>query len=280
MNRILVPTDFSSTAERAFRFAADIASKTSGTIILYHVDQKEEIPFFDSVEKRNEYNQQIETNRVKQLKRLKKKVISEDMNVPVSTIVGRPPVVRDILRFAMHNQIELIVMGTQGASGLEKIVVGSVASQVIEKSPIPVLLIPEKFEWKDPEHIVFATNYDRKDRDALEFTLSLAKIYNADVTVVHLTHEGSLLRKEDELDFNTYAYALQRTFSDSELNFKEIKTTRLNDTMENLHDELAYDMLVMVRHTKKFLEKFLLKSFTKNMACITTLPLLIVPEEE
>ena len=72
MKRILVPTDFSATAERAFRFAADIASKTGGSITLYHVYIPEEIPFADTEEKRKEYNKQLEATQLKRLQTIKK----------------------------------------------------------------------------------------------------------------------------------------------------------------------------------------------------------------
>jgi nucleotide-binding universal stress UspA family protein len=53
MIRILAPTDFLPTTEKAFRFAAHLASKTKGTVILFHVIDTEEIPYFDSTEKTN-----------------------------------------------------------------------------------------------------------------------------------------------------------------------------------------------------------------------------------
>jgi nucleotide-binding universal stress UspA family protein len=279
MKRILVPTDFSATAERAFRFAADIASKTGGSITLYHVYTPEEIPFADTEEKRKEYNKQLEATQLKRLQRLKKKVMADGKEVIVTTTVGRAPIIGDVLKYTKHNQIDLIVMGTQGASGLKKIIVGSVATHIIEKSDIPVLLVPEKFEWKDPEHIVFATDYRKTDTRALSLTIAMAKIYHAAVTIVHLLNPYSQLIDKPQPDFNDYAYALQRTFNDYDLKFKELKTTTITDTMENLQKEIPFDMLVMVRRKKFFLEKFFTKNFTRNMACITTHPLLVVPEE-
>jgi nucleotide-binding universal stress UspA family protein len=279
MIRILVPTDFSPTAERALRFAAEVASRTKGTIILYHVNQKEEIPYFDSHEKRQEYQRQLETKRLKRLQRLKKKVVSPQMNVIVSTIVSQPPVIKNMLAFAKQNQIELIVMGTQGASGLKKVVVGSTTSQIIEKSKIPVLVVPEKYEWEDPKEIIFATNYHCTDRAALSFTLSLAKVFSADVTVLHFQNVDAN-EKDNSHCFSNYAYFLQRTFNDSHIKFKELKSTNIKDSLERLHDSFPFDLMVMVRRNKRFLEKLFLKSFTKNMACTTKLPLLVVPEEE
>ncbi len=277
MIRILVPTDFSPTAERAFRFAVELASKTKGTIILFHVNEKEEIPYSDLAQKKQEYETLLETKQLKKLQRLKKKVVSPQMNVIVSTIVSRPPVVKNLLSFARQNKVELIIMGTQGASGLKKTLVGSTTTRIVEKSRIPVLIVPEKYEWKDPEEIVFATNYHCKDRSALSFTLSVAKALDANVTVVHVNNpeEG----KENTHCFSNYVYFLQRNFNDSEIKFKELKSSHLKSSLEHLHDSIPFDMMVMVRRNKKFLEKIFLKSFTKNMACTTRLPLLVVPEE-
>lgn len=279
MLRILVPTDFSSTAERAFRFAAELASRTKGTIILFHVNLKEEIPYFSSDEKKQEYPQRLQTKQLKKLQRLKKKVINPHMNVTVSTIIYQPPLIKNILSFAKQNQIELIVMGTQGASGLKKAVVGSTTAQIIEKSKIPVLVVPEQYEWKDPKEIVFATNYNCTDRPALSFTLAMAKVFNADVTVLHVQNPEAN-EKDNNHCFSNYAYFLQRTFNDAHIKFKQLKSNHIKDSLEHLRDSFPFDLMVMVRRNKKFLEKLFLKSFTKNMACTTRLPLLVIPEEE
>ncbi len=279
MIRILVPTDFSPTAERAFRFAAEFGSKTKGTIILLHVNEKEEIAYYDTPEKKHEYRKHLETKQLKKLQRLKKKVVTPQMNVTVSTIVVQTPLVKNMLSFVKQNQIELIIMGTQGASGLKKTVVGSITSRIVEKAGIPVLVIPEKYEWKDPQEIIFATNYHCKDRAALSFTLSVAKVFNADVTVLHVADIDTEESNKTQC-FSNYAYFLQRTFNDSRIKFQELKSSHIKDSLEHLRESIPFDLMVMVRRDKKFLEKIFLKSFTKNMACTTRLPLLVVPEEQ
>jgi nucleotide-binding universal stress UspA family protein len=138
--------------------------------------------------------------------------------------------------------------------------------------------VPNKYEWKDPKEIVFATNYHCDDRPALSFTLSVAKVFSADVTVLHI-QDVSKIEKDSAHCFSNYAYFLQRTFNDSNIRFKELKSMHLKDSLEHLRDSFPFDMIVMVRRNKKFLEKMFLKSFTKNMACTTRLPLLVVPEE-
>ena len=277
MKRILVPVDFSPTSIKAFRYAVEIASKSGGHIILYHLYTPAKSTTVGVFENIRAYNEQLETNNLKRLQRLKKKVLSERIDVPVSTVVGRPPVINNILGFAEHNQIDMIIMGTQGASGLKKIVVGSVAGKIIEKSDIPVLLVPERFEWAPLKQIAFTTTFQRTDKKALPVVFEIAAVFNALVTFVNFVDPSSRATEENNLE--TYAYGLQRQYNDSGMQFKQLETSSVVDSMENLHEEIPYDLLVMARRKTGFLNRFNQKSFTKKMAYITNLPLLVVPEE-
>ncbi len=277
MKKILVPTDFSATAEKALRFALDIATKAKGAVILYHVYTAVESPFIDTEEKRMQYNQEKENSLLLQMEALKKKVMNEHTLVPVASIVGRSPLIKSILDTVTNNEVGLIVMGTQGASGFKKAVIGSIAARVMEKSPVPVLLVPEKFEWKEPEQIVFTSNFEKGDKEAIALALAYANIYNAAVTVAHVYNVYALEEEKEETKFQTYAFNLQRTFQEHKLSFELIESTSIIETMEQLEQQLPFDMLVMVRRKKGFLEKFFIDSFTRNMACVSNKALLIVP---
>jgi len=282
MKRILVPTDFSPTAEKAFRFAVDIAAKAKGTVILYHNYTPVESPFIETEETRKQYNTQNEVNIAKRLQRLRKKVLGDTTEVSVSTIVGRSPLIDNILGFAEHNHIDLIVMGTQGASGLKKTIIGTVAARVVEISDLPVLLIPSKYELEEPGQFIFASNYLKSDKQALTLIDAMAKLYNADITVLHLlsVYNTESEKEKERNDFDTYAFSLQSYFKESKINFHLLETSSVIETLETLNKKFPYDIMTMVRRKKTFLEKFFIKCFTQNMAYITTKPLLVVPEEE
>jgi nucleotide-binding universal stress UspA family protein len=282
MKRILVPTDFSPTAEKAFRFSLDIASRANGTVILYHICSPEESKIIDSDSKRRMYNADIEVNALKRLQRLRKKVLGDSLDVHVSTIVGRSPLIDNILGFAENNNIDLIVMGTQGASGLKKTIIGSVAARVVEKSDLPVLLIPAKYEIKELNQFVFATNYRAADKLALTLVNAMAKLFEAEVTVVHFAnaYHSELDKIKVKDDFDSYAYTLQRVFNESKIKFHLLETTSVVETMETLDGNFPYDVMAMVRRNKTFLEKFFVKSFTQNMVYLTKKPLLIIPDPE
>ncbi|MEO9147137.1 MAG: universal stress protein [Ginsengibacter sp.] len=279
MKRILVPTDFSPNAQSALRMAVDIASRSKGTIILFHVYIPIESPFVDTKIKRNQHNTETETIIMKQLQRLKKKVLKEVSNVNISTIVGRSPLINNILGFAEHNDIDLIVMGTKGTSGIRKVLVGSVAAKIVQKADIPVLLIPEEYEQTELDLIVFASDLHLSDQQALSRTLTFSKLYNVTVTVVHLLDPDISEKKslKEKNDFDSYAYYMQREFNRDNLKFQLLETSPGLDKIETLYKEIPYNILVMVRRKKSFFQKIFSGSLTQTTACMAKRPLLIIP---
>ncbi len=280
MKRILVPVDFSPTSKKAFKYAIDVASKSGGTVILCHFFKPLKSSDAGAPQNVREYNQQFELNSLKRLQRLKKKVLTDTSEVvAVSTLVGRMPVVKNILRFAENNHIDLIVMGTQGATGLKKITTGSIAAKVMEGSPVPVLLVPWKFVWKKPKTILFTTTISKSDNNAFPVLLSFGNLYDAKITVVNLRDPHQLNGYKEKEEFEMYAYSVQRIFDDVNIQFRQVGTFSMEKTMANLYEEISYDLLVMARRKLDFLSRFLQKSFTKKMAHITTQPLLILPKK-
>lgn len=280
LKRILVPTDFSPTAERAFRYALELASRNGGTIILYHVYQPAESGFVDNMTRLKAYNDQMELDLVKELNRMAAKYRQDFPAVTVSTVLGRTPIIDNVLGFAEHNSIELIVMGTQGASGLKKSLVGTNASRIIEQSDLPVLLIPEKYEWKAPSSLVLATDYQPADKLALPLLNEFADAFDAGITITrlvsgHMTPDDTDLEKQR---FNNYSELLQREMGNRQLNFKLIITSSVVDALEHLDEEIPYDLLTLVRRKKNFLQRFFFESFTRNMAYLTSHPFLMVPD--
>lgn len=282
LKRFLVPTDFSPTSERAFHYALELASRTGGTVVLYHLYTPAESGYIDNMTKLTAYNNQMETDLVKELNRLADKYKGNYPGLIVSTVLGRSPVVDNILGFAEHNAIDMIIMGTQGASGLKKALVGTIASRVIEKSDLPVLMIPERYEWKLPKTLVLATDYQTADKLALPLLSGIANLFDASVTVTrlmdgHITPDDARLEQER---FDAYASRLQAEFPDQPMEFKLIRTSSIVDAMERLDDEIPYDLLALVRRKKNFLQKFLFESFTRHMAYLTNHPFLMVPDIE
>lgn len=278
MKRILVPVDFSPNSKKAFRLAVDIASKSGGAIILYHLFMPGRSVTVGSPQNVREYNKQLEENNLKRLQRLKKKVLEDTGNVSVSTVVGRIPVVDNILRFAKHNQVDMIVMGTQGANGIKKIAIGSVAAKVVAEANVPVLLVPERHVLKEIKKIAFATIIRKTDREALPVVFELALLYDALVILVNFLNSKRPAGAKEQKELDSYTYYIQQYFDDARVQFQQLKSTSAINSLKNLHEEIPYDLLVMTRRKLRSRDRFFQKSFTKGMAYTTTRPLLVIPE--
>lgn len=280
MKRILVPIDFSPTSVKALNFAVYLAARVRGSIMTYHLITPETVNTIGTYDDVKTINEQKESNNLKRLQRLCKKVNAAYPRVSISAVVGRKPVTNNILKFANENHADLIVMGTQGASGLQRVTVGSIAARVLTKSDIPVLLVPEKYVSGSVKNIVFTTNFEDADRYAFPFLFELAGHLNALVTIVNLTTPDARNMEETEENIESYGYVLQREYSNARMRFKQLKTTSISKTMENLHKEVPYDLLVMARRKLNRVSRIFRQSFTKKMACVTKLPVLIIPVKE
>ena len=280
MKRILVPVDFSPNSQKAARYAVDIASRSGAAIILYHLFRPLKASEAGVVFNVDDHNRSLQEILLKRLQRLQKKVLTDtNVNVPVSAHVGRIPIVKNIIDFADENYIDLVVMGTKGASGLKKITLGSNASKIIQRSKIPVLLIPEKFKWKKPAKILFTTAIHKSDNDAIPILSELSGIYNAEITMVNLRDPQQPETMKDKKEFERHVSAMQKTFENTKFQLRQIDTFSISKTIRDLYREIPYDILVMIRRRKSLIQKIFVESFTKNMAFITSNPLLIVPQQ-
>ena len=111
-------------------------------------------------------------------------------------LVSEGPVVAEILRVAGELPADLIVMGTHGAGGFERLLLGSVTEKTLRKAACPVLTVPRAVEGREPPHVTFGTivcGVDRSaaSRRALAYALSLAQEAGGRLVLVHAVEDLS-----------------------------------------------------------------------------------------
>ena len=141
IKKILVPVDFSENSQKVLRTAADVAGRFKAEVIVVFVVQSFDdysgffVPHMPII--------QLEEEMVKSAKEKMKSFVAETLNgsVPYSTAILSGDVVEEINRFAGEAKADMIVMGTHGYKGLDKILFGSVAEKIVKTAPCPVLTI-------------------------------------------------------------------------------------------------------------------------------------------
>lgn len=276
--RILVPTDFSKTADNALQFAIDHFPGPGTTIILYHSFMPFESGFY-SFKKSAEENKAEESHLRNLLIRKANEFSINNSNVQIEVFVDRGEEVRSIHRFADNNDINLIVMGTTGATGIREKLVGSVASGIISKSRIPVIAVPESHVRSDLKNIAFCSNFQMNDIGNLRY---LKEILKASVPDIHIWHfygkgaqSGSELKMSDD-----YKNIVNNTLGDKQITFHFSETENIEHSLEKLSGGEQLDMLVLMTHRRKGLFNNLMdKSLTQSVVFHTKVPLLAIPAQ-
>lgn len=137
--KVLIPVDFSPHAEQAMEHGSMISKKFHARITVLHVIESLPYSVTDSL-KLVEHRRALETIAKALLDNLRK--IMRARKVPVGTVLTSGAPYREILRVAEREKADLIVMGTHGRTGLEHLVLGSVAEKVVRLSRCPVLTVP------------------------------------------------------------------------------------------------------------------------------------------
>lgn len=277
MQKILVPTDFSKNALKAITYAAEAALKSGGAIYLMHVIEP-------SV---NMATMQSDSNRPKVLKeRAGRLNIARDTvaaiypGLQVITHLAGGSTDEAIVRFAEKENMDMIIMGTTGASGLKKIFLGSVASGTIANTSIPVLTVPAAYSPEEPANILFATNYFEKDAKILEAVLSISTLFSAAVHVVVVKEKdgdkhADLIYNEEQL--NDYLHFLKENYPEVSFKGELLEGENFESALDEYNQQHSIDLVAMVTYPKSFRERALNKSATRQMAFHSTTPLLAIP---
>ncbi|GAB4143495.1 MAG: universal stress protein [Planctomycetaceae bacterium] len=152
LKRILVPTDFSEHSANALKYGCALAEKFSSELHLLHVlqDLVAMVPEPGlAFPPPGDYIEELKTSAENALNKLPDPEWSLSAEVVRDTRQG-PPFL-EIVRYAKEKDVDLIVMGTHGRSGLSHMLMGSVAEKVVRKAPCPVLTVrPDQHEFVMP----------------------------------------------------------------------------------------------------------------------------------
>lgn len=274
MKTILVPVDFSSCAVNAYHYALNVAEKTGASIHVLHVI------FPNEGVDNNIYNafwiDDYMKQREKELKnwiRRRKPAGLQAVPVTCACTVGFP--VPSISEAAEEKKTDVIIMGTTGATGLRGAFLGSVASGVLSRTTLPVLVVPKKAGFKTGTDTVFATDYNLKVfSGALEVLRTLVKISASRLQVVHI-----LDKPGEKPDIHREA-TLKTKLGEIAYEFHYLHDKDVPQAVSNFIDSVDAGLLVSVAHHHNLLHRLFYDSVTRRLAHRTHVPLLVLHDAD
>jgi nucleotide-binding universal stress UspA family protein len=261
MKKILVPTDFSDQAFNAIKAAASIAKDSSTEIILLHIiDLPQET--MDMIKPGYEIPEIMLFKQAaeQRILELAKDPILENLTVSVVLRLGKT--FNEVNLVAAENNVDMIVMGSHGASGFKEVFIGSNTEKVVRSSEIPVLVIKGESTNVSFNNVVFASDFMEKNPQAYNKILNFLKEKQAKPHFLMVntpnsfkpTHEAERIIEDflKDLDIEDYHFSV---YSDFEI----------EKGIANYADRINADLIVMGTHGRKGLARFINGSISEDI---------------
>jgi nucleotide-binding universal stress UspA family protein len=294
MKKILVPTDFSSNANKALDFAVQIAKQAKSEIILVHVCNLLDTTFKDHLALKREHNKEILAKAGKSLAILKN-TIEDAEKVTVNSKIYNGSVSETILKAAEENRADFIIIGTRGETELAERIFGSTAGDILGKTNVPLMvvspltelnttvalseLIPGESEKYIPDAILFATNHFEQNKELLDPIVDVARLFSSTVHVAVFV-DTDFAEAYDYVynigELNNYIKFLKKTYPDVLFKGELLEGEDFESTVERYNDKNGIDIIAMITYSKTFLNRLLKKRVTKELAFHSKVPVIAI----
>jgi len=274
MKKILVPTDFSDTANKARDYAIQLAQLISAEIILlntYH------IPYSGTGAGTLVNIDKIALEESEKAMELQLEYVNSNYsNIKFSSLCRSGLLVDSVRRISENNGVDLIVLGTTGASGAIENMLGSNASALVSNVNVPMITIPKEGSINFPKHIVAANDLmDSGEEKIFDVLKELAvETYSTIDFLFIINEEDQAKNKINRLkaaDFDSKFDAQYHPF-----HFRE--SENIGEGILEYIENKDFDLLVVVAHQRSFWEGLFHKSIAKSLVKHAKLPVLILPE--
>ena len=285
--KILCPMDFFKPSSNAFKYSLKLAANYEAKVHALHVVA----PVIPSTYGAPFSLADVTADFEKEAKRFlqKARAQGEQAHVSVTTEVRLGDIDGEILRSVADQKADLVVMGSHGRRGFERLVMGSVTERMIRHCPVPLLTVGtgKKGGAAPPNirRILLTTDFSAGTTDAVAYALSIAQECQAKLTLLHVLHDvvADVTGKYRDPLLLGIEEQLQRLVPEDALDWCDVET-RVEEglpfkVIPNFVQTGAYDLLVMNIHGKNLLDRALIGSTAERTlrAAGEICPVLLIP---
>ena len=295
-NRILFPVDLSENSEKMAPFASMAADKFNAAIHILFVVR--EVEYYSdmcvSTTTIENFRHQVIRGSDISLNKFREKHFKSQDDVTCSVVSG--DIADEILAAIKTDKTDLLLLGTHGRKGLEKIVFGSIADRLMKISPVPVLLVnPYKAvsffpDTRKKRKILFPVDLSEISPKLVPYVELLAGVYNADIQLLSVVRPSgyfaALYQPDHSLEefTKTVLSETETSLADfKEKHFIKYPETKTAASYGLIPEEILkridtdkIDLLVMGTHGRRGLDKILFGSVAEKVAKLSPVPLLLI----
>ena len=279
MKNILVPTDFSDNSWNAIQYALEFFKDTACNFYLLHVTSISNyaggetpiIPTAQVIEKTLLKQAKIELQKLL----IKIKELYPNTNHTFITLSSYDYFIDAIRNHIDEKNVDFIVMGTKGANGVKRAIIGTNTGDLITKVKCPVLVVPEKANFSIPKEIAFPTDFNIFYQTNILSSISeLAKLYDSAIRILHVAKKDEQLtsyQKENQEYLNDY-------FMDEKHSFHRVTNKKIEAGVQCFVESRDINMIVMIAKNLNLFQQILFKPAVEEISYHTEVPFLVLHE--
>lgn len=273
MKKIIVPIDFSNHSEYALETAAVFAKKYNAEILALHM-----LELSNAVISSAENEQQAETVFYLKLAEQKfQEFLNKDYlkDLKVTPLVKHFKVFSEISELAKEHDVDLIIMGSHGASGLKEALVGSNTEKVVRHSDIPVLVIKHNPILTDFENVVFACDFSEEAVEPFLKASKMAEGLDAKMHLVYVNLPDNRFKSSTEIEKRVAGFLKAADGNiDKMKNVAYVNDYSIEKGILNYSNIIGADLVAVATHGRTGLSHFFEGSISEDIANHSTLPVM------
>ncbi|HWY11316.1 MAG TPA: universal stress protein [Bacteroidia bacterium] len=279
IRNILVPTDFSKTGLLAVEHAAFMARLCKANLHLLHV-----VEISDTVY--NIYNPAILINDFGEVKKLAEKRLNElaeklkkEYIIDIKPVCKTGHTTSGIIETVKENNIDVVVIGTHGASGFDEFFMGSNAYKIVTVCTCPVVTVQTHYKKLGFTNIVLPIDDCVYSRQKVDTTIALAKRYAAKINVYGFIEKGD---DTDSKKFKIKIDSVEKAVRKAGLPY-EIKIAKGNNFAESVlsySKKIKADLIVLLTDHESHMKSMFLGAFAKRIVNHSRIPVMSIRPEE
>lgn len=273
---ILLPTDFSKNSGNAISYAMELFKNEkcnffflhTYTPSFYRMDYMLGGPLFSAIP-----DTDVDISLAgleKTLEDVKKSY--ENPKHSYNIISAFNTLTDEINEVTIEKEIDMVVMGTQGATGAKEIFLGTNTVYVLRKAIAPVLVIPENYTFQKIQKILFPSDYlSNYKENELSTAINMVKLNKAKLIVLHVKEEYDLTESQQENKM-----ALYRSLDGLSTTFTELKGSLMPNAILNYVQDNEIDLLMMMNRKHSFFERLIERQNVDQIGFHIKIPFLVI----
>ncbi|WP_033959101.1 universal stress protein [Psychroserpens jangbogonensis] len=281
MKNILLPTDFSENSWNAIKYAVQFFENLKCNFYLLHIIRSNTIVAHNSPYNLDQnviedlYTKPTKLKLNKILNRITELSPNQE-NHKFYTLTDYGFFIESIRKNVEEKQIDFIVMGTKGASGLEKIILGTNTADVITKVKCNTLAIPENSEFETPKEIAFPTDFSLSHNlQVLQPISDIIQRFASSIRIVHINKNKVDLNNDQKKNKEL----LDDYFNTLKPSFHYLKNNKVEDAVQCFIESRDINMICMVAKNLNYFQQILFHSKVEKISYHTDIPFLVLHEK-